>query len=199
MDFGWTIGGVEADGLLTGTSPTWRWGESVTLEFRFRPPGVESRHSELLDYVRAASLASWTVYDTRGRPRYEERVPSVAAVSSLVVALEPGSDVIGVGGVWALITGGSDESRPVTGTRRVSLEVVPLAERSAYADRQSVADALGSGGGGTSGGGGSTDGLNPVPATETRTNDAGTTDTLSSPWVVQGTAEVQGTVEVQDN
>lgn len=141
----WTIAGTTVDGLRDSPTPTWTWGEETSLRFKFEESDVETRYHALLEYVRDAGLATTTVYNTRGRARYEERLPAAATVSSLVVALEPGSDVIDVDGVWALVTGGRDESRPVTGTRELSLRVVPLALRGTYADRQAVEDALGTG------------------------------------------------------
>lgn len=150
-DYTWTIGGVTVDGKLGPQSPTWTWGEETQLRFWFQSgssPGgndAQTRFSSLQDYVRGAALSTTKVYDTRSRPRYEERVPTASPVSSLVVAIEPGNDVQGVDSVWALLVGGTDESRPVTGNYQLMVTVVPLALRSAYADRQAVENALSSG------------------------------------------------------
>lgn len=141
----WTIADTTVDGLSDSPTPTWTWGSETTLRFTIRGETVEERYHALLDYVRDAALATTTIYDTRGQPRYEERLPAAATVGSLVVALEPGPDVIDTDGVWALIVGGRDESQPVTGTRKLSLRVVPLALRSAFADHADVEAALGTG------------------------------------------------------
>lgn len=145
MTYQWTVAGRTTDGVLTNTTPTWAWGTSTELRLRFTPPSVSSRYKALLEYIRSAALATVQVYDTEGLPRYEERIPDGAGVSSLVVAIEPGSGLVDVDAVWALVTGGEDNSVPKRGTRELGLQVVPLALYSEYSDRQAVEDALGSG------------------------------------------------------
>jgi len=158
MSITWTIADIEADWKRGAEVPSWTWGEQSSLEFVFRTSGYYDygeggygeggygdAYDELLTVIRDAALATTEIYDTRGRTRYEERLPASTSVSSLVVDVVPGSSVQDADAVWALVVGGEDLSRPISGHRVLSLSVVPLAYRSAFADRSEVEAALGSG------------------------------------------------------
>lgn len=150
-DYTWTIGGITTDGKIGPQSPTWTWGEETPVRFWFQAgsaPGgkdASTRFQDLQAYVRGADLSTTQVYDTQARPRFEQRVPGASPVSSLVVAVEPGSGVQGVDSVWALLVGGRDLSRPVTGNYSLEVVVVPLAPLADYATASDVEAALGSG------------------------------------------------------
>lgn len=159
----WTIANTVVDGLLQESTPSWEFGEEITLEWWLSTPtsgtygsttygttgyggsSVESRYHDLLQYIRDASLASTNVYQTRGWPQYEERLPEMTSVGSLVVAVQPGPDVLDTDAVWALLVDGRDTSRPITGNRSLELTLVPLAPLEEYATKSAVEESLGTG------------------------------------------------------
>lgn len=149
-DYTWTIADVVADGLQREQSPSWTWGDPITLRFRFDRGNIvggvytaQDRYESILDYIRSAHLSTINLYETQGRPRYEERLPDAATVDSLVVDIQPGDDVHDVDAVWAIVTGGTDVTSPIAASYQLELEVVPLAEYDVYDSRQDVEDALG--------------------------------------------------------
>lgn len=155
-DTTWTIDDIETDGLVGSPTPTWDWGTEQSLSFVFEETprdrrvgadrdAYDERYRALLAYVRSASLATTSIYQTQGRPRYEERLPAAAELGSLVVDVVPGADVIDVDAIWALVVAGTDESQPIGGYRQLSLDLVPLALFEEYQDRSAVQEALGSG------------------------------------------------------
>lgn len=141
----WTFDGIIVDGL---TSPIFNrtLGADQTVEMVFRPSGratgYEERYLSVRDYGLYAGTA--TVGRTQGGGvYYQEDLDPAAPVESLVVPIEPQpGDADGpFEGVWALVTGYSDENR-LSNRYTLSVDVVYLGDRSEYADRPAVEDAL---------------------------------------------------------
>lgn len=95
--------------------------------------------TKLLDHDRHAG--SYTLNGTLGNTqRYKERLPSSPNINSLVVGLEPATDIANreVAGKWGLIGNVTDNrTRPFTNPV-VTLEIDILADFSEYADVTAV-------------------------------------------------------------
>lgn len=99
--------------------------------------------STLLEY------SEWSgKYETNkmldGTTKYTERFPSSEGIDSLVLGIEPSSDLINadVNGVWGLVDSISDQRGPTLDTNRVDISITVLAEFSDYTDHSSLESAL---------------------------------------------------------
>lgn len=143
-DTTWTIDGIEAAGLV-GETPTLTRGTEISLTFEFR--GVVQREEEYPALLQYLDVAGDEVVrrgtSDRGVPWIRERLPDDAPVESLVVPIRAGLDVIDTAGLWGVIIGGDDVSRPPSDRRRVELSVFVLDEFEAFDSRAEVLDAYG--------------------------------------------------------
>jgi hypothetical protein len=141
----WTFDGTIVDGL---TSPIFdrRLGAEQTVGCVFRPAGratgYEKRYKQIRAYGKHAGTA--TVSRTAGGGvYYDTDLDPAAPVDSLVVPIEPQPADTGgpYEGIWALVTGYSDENR-LSNRFTVGVDVAYLGDRSEYADRSAVETAL---------------------------------------------------------
>ncbi|WP_455448313.1 hypothetical protein [Natrinema thermotolerans] len=161
-DVTWAIDGIVVDGYV-GSTPTMSRGETITLEFQFIGEGTylsygddyaagtyggsyyggRAAYDQLRQYLDyAGNQTVQTGLTDRGVPWVRERLPDRATVDSLIVPIEPGQDVLDTDGIWGVIVGGDDPTEP-PGNRRLTLEVVVLAELPEYESRQALLDDLG--------------------------------------------------------
>jgi hypothetical protein len=141
----WTFDGTIVDAL---TSPIFdrRLGAEQTVGLLFHPSdrasSYEARYQAVLDYARYAGTA--TISRTAGGGvYYDTDLDPAAPVSSLVVPIEPQPADTGgpFEGIWALVTGYSDENR-LSNRFALGVDVAYLGDRSEYADRSAVETAL---------------------------------------------------------
>ena len=165
-DVSLTVAGIVADGF-EGSTPELTRGEVTTFDLGFWShadvgggvygeslygEGIyggttfAGRYRALREYLEFATPKHVRT-GSEGNVWYRERVPEAAPIDSFVVDIDPGEDVIDFDGIWGVVVGGSDPSRPVSkdaGLRRLSLDVYVLAELNEYEDREDVEDAFGS-------------------------------------------------------
>lgn len=171
MAFEWAItvkrnGSTEtyaADGLYSPTYPTIEIGGRERFPFRFEPSGVYSAgygeqyglnyggdtstgHREVYRILRqlldAADEAAYQS-DVGYQPWFREGPHSHVDLDSIVVRLEPMSDIGEMRGVWGIVVGGQDGTRFVDGIGgELELEVYILATASAYASHADIIAAL---------------------------------------------------------
>lgn len=148
-DYTWTIDGTVVD-RIEGPTPTVTRGSTQTLSVIFDDRSTETtafdeRYRTLREYIDYANGPTVRTFLTdEGIPKYRERIPSTAPVTTFLVDVEPGADVIDARGFWAVLVGGQDVTVPVEGLRRLELELYVLAELADYADKAAVKTDLGS-------------------------------------------------------
>ncbi|WP_089650086.1 hypothetical protein [Halobacterium hubeiense] len=132
--------GPTASGF-TSPTPTRTRGEQLTIELLFLPQdhGEYAALQERLGFVDAV----YTGRSHDGVPWVDEQLPARAPVTSQILRVTPGADIPDFDPFWGVLVGGEDQSRPPQGQRRVSIDVVYLAEGSRYADRAAVEADLG--------------------------------------------------------
>lgn len=134
---------------IGGTYPDATPGRELDLDVGFEgavaneSAGFRTRYEtvrQLLDYTGLAAYGT----DSLGVPWYTETLPTAATVDSHVVSLTPSSDLqnVSVRGMWALVTGGGDETT-MGADLALSLSIFVLADIDDYADRDAVEAALG--------------------------------------------------------
>lgn len=149
MAIPWTVDGVDVDGI-EGSVPTVTRGVERTATLLFEEASesataFDERYRTLrryLEYDPGPLVRRWTTDD--GPPRYRERVPDDASVSTYVVDVEPDAGVADAEGFWAVVVGGETDSRGFGNHRLLTLDLFVLAELSEYADKSAVETAFGS-------------------------------------------------------
>jgi hypothetical protein len=146
--------GVVATGLLSST-PTKTRGESVELELLYEgnlatqyEDGTEYSDDQLYGdpvahYGRMADRLSfvnaiYTGFSHDGVPWVDERLPDRAPVSSQIVRVKPGDGINDIDSFWGVIVSGEDNSRPPQSSRRVTVELVYLADGDRYSTRDDL-------------------------------------------------------------
>lgn len=94
---------------------------------------------QYLDYAGSASVNQAIT----GQPHYTERLPSGAAVSSIVVKLVPGPGLESTNGIWGIVMGGDDSTRFPRDMASLRMRFTVLAEASEYDTRSDIQSALG--------------------------------------------------------
>lgn len=125
----------------TSTTPTRTRGETATLDLTFAPAN-SSDYGDMQDQLEFTDPV-WTGVNLSGVPWVKEDLPARAPVSTQIFEITPGSDIQDVDAFWGVITGGSDDSQPARADKRVSVDVVFLADGSEYADRTTLKNDLG--------------------------------------------------------
>jgi len=145
MDYRWTITRKNATGLTAGgniaaSPPTVTRGQPATVEFLFRPETTSSSaYSGMLEYLDFADAADYGLTEANV-PWYREQLPARADVDSLVVQLEPSSDLSSydVPGFWGLVVGGDDSRETTLSQERLVLELFVLADAGQYTDHADI-------------------------------------------------------------
>lgn len=113
---------VEANRHL-GSWPDINLGETAT--FRFEVP--KSELTKLFDYQRYAG--GFTTYQEENTDYfYLEHLPDTATVESLVVGIEPSTDLEDITGVWGLVTSVNDVRNSPLNTNQVEIELYVFAQ-----------------------------------------------------------------------
>lgn len=121
----------EHDTPQTGVGAQWSGaGISRTV------PELTERFAALMDYLEVADAATYGV-DRRGIPWYHDHVDSDDPVDSLLIGIVFG-DAFSLPDVWALVVGGSVETRLLADSATVELEVVVVATMDEQPDRSAV-------------------------------------------------------------
>jgi len=136
----WTIhtkasGSVTADYVTSGP-PTLTRGEVASFAFEAPSQSEFNTLRSLADYAgQYAPIAS-----VNGVQNYLSQLPTRATVNSLLVGIEPSTDLQnqGINGVWGLVDQGEDARNQPLSTHAYTLEVRVLAEYSEYADHNAV-------------------------------------------------------------
>jgi len=136
----WTLttqasGSVTADYVTSGP-PSLTRGETATFAFRAPSQSEFNVLRSLADYAgQYAPIPS-----VNGVQNYLSQLPSRATVNSLLVGIEPDSDLQnqGINGVWGLVDRGADERNQPLSNHAYTLEVRVLSEYSEYADHNAV-------------------------------------------------------------
>jgi len=141
----WEVDGTAVDGLVSSLpprEPAAEWQAELYIAPRERPISAVDRYLALREFLTYADRAD---YGRRldGEAWYREELPQDASIDSLAVPIAPQSvDFDGVyEGIWGLVTGGEDPNRRGP-PYRLTVEVVVLADRGAYADRAALESAL---------------------------------------------------------
>lgn len=101
------------------------------------------RYEQVREYTRwAGRYAITEAID--GTPRFSEHTPADASVDSIVVKLDPGSEVDATPGLWVILDDVDDRTRFVQDTARISITVTVLARGDQYATRDQIKNELGS-------------------------------------------------------
>jgi len=100
---------------------------------------TETNLKTLLEYDPHAGSFS-TTGSLPNTQHYREFLPSSASINTLVVGLEPNTELsnAGITGVWGLISAVTDNRTPATTNPSVELEIQVLADYTDYADIVSV-------------------------------------------------------------
>lgn len=150
IDTGRTDGGIVTNGLTeSGGIPTivdMTRGEDVSITAGFwdesgLDPHID-RYKALRVYGDFAGSASVNLSIT-GQPTVTERIPSSAAVDSIIVDFVPGASVDHERGFWGVIQGVTDATRVPDDAARLELAVTILAEDTEYADRTALKNDIG--------------------------------------------------------
>jgi len=149
MDYSWTISRKNATDITAGANisqnpPTVTRGQPATVEFLFRPEtSSSSAYSGMLEYLDWADAADYGLTEVNV-PWYREQLPARAAVDSLVVQLEPSTELSSydVPGFWGLVTGGDDSRETTLSQERLVLELVVLADADQYTDHTDIENDL---------------------------------------------------------
>lgn len=100
-------------------------------------PDLSSRYDALVAYLEVADAATYGV-DRQGIPWYHDHVDSDDPVDSLLIGIVFGDAFASLPDVWALVVGGSVETRLLADSATVELEVVVLATMDEQPDRAAV-------------------------------------------------------------
>jgi len=142
------------DGVLVdridADMPEYRAGKTYSLDFVFfqntqdsTDTGHIDRYRDVREYTRWAGR--YVITDAiDGTPRISEHTPSNANVDSIIVKLEPGSEVDATPGLWVALDDVDDQTRYVQDTARIGIRLTVLARGDQYADRQALKDDIGS-------------------------------------------------------
>jgi len=149
MDYSWTISRKNATDITAGANisqnpPTVTRGQPATVEFLFRPEtSSSSAYSGMLEYLDFADAADYGLTEANV-PWYREQLPARADVESLVVQLEPSTELSSydVPGFWGLVTGGDDSRETTLSQERLVLELVVLADADQYTDHTDIENDL---------------------------------------------------------
>lgn len=115
----------------------------MSLGFNLDPQGHLDRYQAVREYTRwAGRYASMTMID--GTVRVTEHTPSTATVDSIIVALEPGGDLLSTDGMWVILDDVDDRTENAADLARLELQFTFLARRDEYATRTDLKNALGS-------------------------------------------------------
>ncbi len=134
---------IQANGELSNYPDT-TFGETASFEFYLRDetglaPASE-RYQTLKSYLNYAGYA--TAERTEKSVYFWEDGFSQSPINTLLVSIQPDSDIEEARGVWGIITGGSDSTEVFGAQARIGLEVFVLAEYDDYATEQDVRDAF---------------------------------------------------------
>lgn len=164
MNTKWSVGGIEVDGLLEPNQPIYRIGESQTLVFAIKPGDDDPiGYGDAYGSAYGGTVTGKTLYEqlrqyhlyagadsvtqlADGRLRVFEQDSENWPVESHIIKIEPveDSEVQANPGMWALVTGGSDDTtfggRP--SFYRIGFEVTMLAFANDFDDREELLDAL---------------------------------------------------------
>ena len=127
---------IEARGVVSDPYTLTR-GESVSLNFNF--PNIDGQTTGTITGIagwerlqRHTDFAgTFSVNETlTGKPTYNERLPSSADVTSLVVGIEPSTDLQNnnVTGIWGIVESGSDNRNNPLTRYNFEISVTMLAE-----------------------------------------------------------------------
>lgn len=142
--------------------PNTTFGETSTFEFYIRDVGggdsgygidygseygnhlyrsAEERYQTLKDYL---NYAGYSVAERTQRGVYfnEQSGFDRAPIDTLLISIQPHSDIEEIRGIWGVIMGGSDSTEVFGAQARIDLEVFVLAECDDYATEQDVRDAF---------------------------------------------------------
>jgi len=142
VDTSWTI--HTAGTNLTADYGTGDWhtltrGDEATFQF-----GLST--SEWASFQQYADYAGAFVLHrgVDGDVRYTSRLPTSADVDSLLLGIEPNSDLKNrdVTGVWGVVDSGSDERDNALANYEYAIDLTVLAEFAKYADHASALSAL---------------------------------------------------------
>ena len=121
------------EGRLFDSAP----GSEISPRFAFWDDGSADRHAALQRLVDAASEQTIRIGESGGRPYYRERLAAFEDVDSLLVGLAPDGDRRGA--VWAVVTGGRDETPSIERELYIwTLECVVLRRMQPGDDRESI-------------------------------------------------------------
>ncbi|QCW03574.1 hypothetical protein [Natrinema pallidum] len=143
----WTIAGAVVDGGVETTTIEAQPTGSVELRCLFETETDEMpasgrqyyRHlRQYLEYVHTVQTGETHT----GEVWVQEEANPNDPVSSHIVDVVPGQGVRDIDPFWGVIVGGSDDSRGLPDYRDLTLELVWIAPRSAYADRAAVEAAV---------------------------------------------------------
>jgi len=149
MDYTWTITRKNASDITAGANiadgpPTITRGQTASVKFLFQPETTSTTaYGAMLDYLDFADAADYGLTEAN-IPWYREQVPSRADVDSLVVQIEPSSDLssLDVPGFWGLVTGGEDSRETSVSHEQLVLELYVLADAAQYADHTAIENDL---------------------------------------------------------
>ncbi|MDJ1434770.1 hypothetical protein [Halostagnicola sp. A-GB9-2] len=134
----WTVGGVWGgeDGTLWGETLGGTWGDEDLV-------GRVTRYTRLREYLEYAGEGS-SYQLIGGSAAVHENPLDEWPVDSHIVPIEPGENIWYNPGMWALITGGSDETTNVSkdSVFRLNFEITMLAKLHEYEDREELLDDL---------------------------------------------------------
>jgi hypothetical protein len=145
MDYTWTItrknnSDVTAGAYIAQNPPSITRGQSTSVEFLFRPETTSSSaYSGMLDFLDFADAADYGLTEANV-PWYREQLPARADVDSLVVQLDPSTELSSydVPGFWGLVTGGDDSRESTLSQERLVLELFVLAAADQYTDHTAI-------------------------------------------------------------
>lgn len=98
------------------------------------------RYRYLIDLIDASGGASVTL-DRDGVAAYTETLRPNAEVNTLLVEVTP-NGIAEMDGVWAVVTGGSDDTEIIGAQAILEIEITVLARHGEYADRTAVENNL---------------------------------------------------------
>lgn len=93
---------------------------------------------QYLDYAGAATINR----SIDGVPHVTERLPSKAEVSSIIVALQPGTAYTATPGFWGVVMDGDDPTRFADDLATLEIEFIVLAELEEYDSRSELKNDL---------------------------------------------------------
>jgi len=124
--------------------PNTTFGETSSFEFYIKDhtdlSSASDRYQTLKSYLNYAGYA--TAERTEKSVYFWEDGFGRSPINTLLVSIQPDSDIEEARGIWGVITGGSDSTEVFGAQARIGLEVFVLAEYDDYATEQDVRNAF---------------------------------------------------------